>query len=360
MNTSSLFYKDKPLFGLDIGYNSLKVMQLSNTGKRTSVSGYGAITYDEKAMKDGIIVEPEIIAQAAYELFDKHIVGKIDTRRTAVTIPAARAYTRLITLPANLGRKELDEAVRFEAEQYIPIPVDELYIDYVKQAAVGDNYEILLVAVPRTIVDSYMQFLKMLGLEPCTLETSILAAVRLIGATDSNHGLPTILIDFGSISVDLTVYDRNPIINGTVLGGGDEFTKRIAERLNVTPQEAHTIKTKYGLSLSKKQKEIGEALAPTLEQLTKEIRRIVRYYDERADGRDGKKDKIEQVITMGGGANMPGLSEYLTEHLRLPVRRCDPWTTLRFDHLQPPNDVEKSMYVTAAGLALLNPKEIWK
>jgi Tfp pilus assembly PilM family ATPase len=62
---------------------------------------------------------------------------------------------------------------------------------------------------------------------------------------------------------------------------------------------------------------------------------------------------------MGGGANMPGLSGYLTDHLRLAVRMCDPWQHLDFTGLQPPNTVEKSMYITVAGLALVQPKEIF-
>ena len=67
---------------------------------------------------------------------------------------------------------------------------------------------------------------------------------------------------------------------------------------------------------------------------------------------------MAQVITMGGGANMPGLSEHMTDLLRLPVRMCDPWQHLSFDGISPPNTVEKSMYVTVAGLALINEAEI--
>lgn len=82
---------------------------------------------------------------------------------------------------------------------------------------------------------------------------------------------------------------------------------------------------------------------------------MIRYYEERSN----TKSKIGQVVTMGGGANMPGLSEHLTNLLRLPVRMCDPWQNLDFAGLQPPNNTEKSMYVTVAGLALAKPKEIF-
>jgi type IV pilus assembly protein PilM len=82
---------------------------------------------------------------------------------------------------------------------------------------------------------------------------------------------------------------------------------------------------------------------------------MIRYYEERSD----TESKIAQVVTMGGGANMPGLSEHLTNLLRIPVRMCDPWQHLDFGKLQPPNTVEKSMYVTVAGLSLADPKEIF-
>ena len=134
------------------------------------------------------------------------------------------------------------------------------------------------------------------------------------------------------------------------------FGERIADALKVSTQEAYIIKTKYGLSFSKKQKEITTALTPTLEQLIKEVRRMIRYYEERY----GADRKIRQIVTMGGGANMPGLSDYMTNALRLPVRMSDPWHHVGFSRLQPPSDIERSMYVTVAGLALLDPKEIFR
>lgn len=81
---------------------------------------------------------------------------------------------------------------------------------------------------------------------------------------------------------------------------------------------------------------------------------MVRYYEERAND---KGKKIGQVVMMGGGANVPGLSDYLTDLLRLPVRTCDPWSHLTFKHITEPAPADKSLYITAAGLALIEPKE---
>ena len=358
-NKRSLFYTDKPLFGLDIGVSSIKVMQLHSSGKQTVVSGYGSIKFDPEAVVDGRIVKHEVLAKAMYELFDKHIIGTIDTRRMAATVPASKAFTRIMTLPSNISHSELDEAVRFEAEQYIPISLDDLYLDY---SNIGQSVnskemsEIVVVAVPKKIVDSYIEFFDIVGLEPCALETTITASSRLIGRAENSAEIPTILIDCGSVSVDLTIYDKSLIVNGTVPGGGDNFTERIAEHLHVSHQEATTIKYKYGIGFSKKQKEISEAMRPQLELLIKEIRRVIRYYDDRIQN----KSKIGQIITMGGGANMPGFSDYLTDNLRIPTRMCDFWHKIDNGNITVPSIVERSTFVTVAGAALIKPKDIWR
>lgn len=354
-NKNELFFKDKPLFGVDIGFGSLKVMQVgAKNGKKQPVLGYGATTFDSKAIVDGVIVEPEIIAQAAYELFKDNIIGNIGTRRVVLSMPVSRSYNRNVRLP-KLSNKELEDAIRLEVEQYIPLPIDQLYIDHVAIQETKEGIDHLIVAVPKHIVDSYVDLMRILDLEVVGIETTIAASARLFLQAENND-VPSVLIDFGSLSADLTIYDKGLVVTSTVAGGGDNFTETIASTLGVTRQEAHIIKTKYGLGVSKKQKQITAGLTPIIEGMGKEIRRMIRYYEERS----GTERKIGQVVTMGGGANMPGLSEYLTNSLRLPVRMCDPWQNLNFSKLQPPNRAEKSMYVTVAGLSLTSPKELWK
>lgn len=351
---STYFYTDKPLFGLDIGFNSMKVMQAEPHHNGFRVTGYGVTNFDPKFVENGTVVNHEEIAKAAYELFSKKLVGQITTRRVAFSVPAARTFSRILSLP-KLAQKDLAEAVRLEAEQYIPVPIDDLYLDYTVTQKTDSNIEVLAVAAPKKLVDSYMDLGKMLGLEVIAMETTTSATARIFQQSDSNN-VPTVLIDFGSISTDITVYDSTIVVTGTVTGGGDNITNAIAEALGVTKDEAHLIKTKYGMAVSKKQQEIMQALNPLLQQLIKEIKRMIRYYEERSGE---KQQKIEQIVTLGGGANVPGLSEYLIDSLRLPVRACDPWTHLQFKHLTSPNKIEESMYITVAGLAVANPKEVF-
>lgn len=353
MSKETLFFKDKPIFGLDIGFSSLKVMQIDTATKKHTVVGYGAASFDPAAIRDGSIIDIEAVAAAAKELFEKHLTGDITTPRVIMSIPAARAFNRNVHLP-NLSRKELEEAINGEVEQYVPLPNSELYTDYTTIRPGTEETEYLVVAAPRRIIDDHLQLAKILGLELVGVQTTIDASGRLFLQSEGSNA-PTVLIDFGSNSADLTIYDQGLIVTGTVPVGGDEFTSLISKTLNVTQQEAHIIKTKYGLGVSKKQKEIIGGLIPTLQQITKEVKRMIRYYEERS----GTEQKVTQIVTMGGGANMPGLSEYLTDTLRIPTRTCDPWQNLHFSRLQPPNLSEKSMYVTAAGLALTSPKELF-
>lgn len=352
-NTTTYFYKDKPLFGLDIGYRTIKIMQIDFNGHKPTVVGYGLGEFDPSAIKEGVIVNPEVLAAATKNLFEHSLVGDITAHRVAVGIPSARTFDRPIKLP-KLDAKDIADAVRTEAEQYIPVPIDELYLDYEIVRQTAKEMELFATGVPKKIIDSYKTFVGLIGLDPVAMETSTQADTRTFVRTDRSD-VPTVLIDFGSLSTDITIYDKTIIVTGTVKGGGDDFTNRIAEKLGVTHNEAHTIKTKYGLAPGKKQDEIMDALTPNLELLIKEIRRMIRYYEERYD----EKRKVDQIITIGGGANLPGLSEYMTNQIRLAVRMADPWHYLSFGRLEPPSQAERTLFITVAGLAMLKPHEVF-
>lgn len=353
------FYRDKPFFGMDIGNGSLKVMQLSDHeshgqfGSSHKLIGYGTTRFDKAAVEDGVVVKPEVIAKAMAELFKHGLTGDITTRRVAVTIPAYRTFTRNISLP-KLAKGELNEAVKLEAEQYIPMPLEDLYLDYEIIRQTEDSTELFAVAVPRKIVDSYLDLMTIMGLETILIETTLNASSRLF-AQDAQSDIPTVIIDFGSLSADISIFDKHVLVTGTVRGGGENFTQSIKNELNVTREEAGLIKTRYGLSASKRQAEIMKALEPTLKEIIKEIHRVIRYYEERY----GTERTIAQVITLGGGANMPSLTDYLTNSLRLPVRRCEPWQYINIGHLKPPEQADKPMYATVAGVSVSNYRKLF-
>ncbi len=348
-----LLFEDKPIFGMDIGRSTVRVMELKPNKKNLKMVGYGAIDFDPSAIEDGVITKPEIIAEAVQKLFKHNLVGDITTNRVAMSVPISHSFTRSVDVP-KLSKNELEEAVKTEVEQYIPAPVEDIYVDYMRVETAKHRSTIFIVAIPKKIIDSYVMLARLLGLEVVLMQTSSGAGVNLF-SRDSHSDLPTLLVDFGSESADITLVDGGPVVSGTIGSGGEQITKMIQQALDVSEREAIIIKSKYGLGTSKKQQEIEKALDPTLSQLTREIRRSIRYYEERSK----TKKSISQVVIMGGGANMPGMSDYLTNSLRMPSRAFDPTAYIDFGHLQPFNSGDRMSYVTAAGLSIYNPPEIF-
>jgi len=343
------------LFGLDIGQTSLKVMQLEQSAKGIpKVIGYGVSGfYPSQAIKDGEIVDSEIIAKMLKDLLEKDLVGSITTNRVACTLPTAHAFSRPMKVP-KMNKDHLEEAIELETEQYIPLSPDKLYLDYEITGSDDQNTELLVMAAPRNVVDSYMSFLEDVGLHPVALEPSMNAVARLFRLADSSHDQPSVLVDFGSLSIDIAVFDKSMFVNSTIEGGSDTITAMIAKQLGVSPKEAYSIKNKEGLSYSDELRDLVPAIKPILDSLVKEIRRNIRYYDDRSDN----KSKISQVITSGGGATLKGLNEYLTRELKLPVRMLDPWQKIDFGDLAAPNIQAKSMYLAVAGEAIITSSEL--
>lgn len=344
-----LTYTDKPVFGFDIGRSSIKIMQVDgNTKGKSQVVGYGVTSFDPNAIQKGVIVDFEAVAKATKELFDSHFIGTLTTKRVAFSIPNEYSFSRVLSLP-NMSSKELKAAVLSEASRTIPLKNEDLYTDYEIGSEVGGNLqEIQLIATPKDIVDSFITLSDILDLEVAIVETNIAAVSRIVTHAEGDN-IVSMIIDLGSTVADLSIYDGTTVrITGTADCGSEKLTSLIAKKLAVSPSQAHTIKARYGLEPSKKQGEIQDSIKPELDKLLGEIRKMLRYYNERAvDGLE-----IGQIIMLGGGANLPGLSGYITNEIRIPTRLCDPWQNITFGGLQAPHQLETTVYTTAAGLSL--------
>jgi type IV pilus assembly protein PilM len=259
-------------------------------------------------------------------------------------------------IPA-MADDEIKEAIKLEAEQYIPMPVKDLFVDYEISSRDEANIELLMVATPRVIVNSYVKFLESIDLEPVALEPSMNATTRTYDLTDANRNEPSILIDFGAVSIDLAVFDKTMIVNSTLAGGSELITKLIATALKVDAAEAFEIKSTYGIGGSEMQQKVTTAIKPVLDELLKEVRKILRYYSDRVGQSSNRQ--ITHIKTSGGGATMPGINQYLSEELKLPAEAINPWDNLDFGQLKKPAELRKSAFITVAGESMLNPSEIF-
>ncbi|OGL24729.1 hypothetical protein A3A68_02375 [Candidatus Saccharibacteria bacterium RIFCSPLOWO2_01_FULL_48_13] len=348
------FYHDEPLFGLDIGNSSLKVMQFDvEKRKSPQVIGYGMSSlYPSDCISEGVVVNPKVLGDALYDVLKNRLVGTIDTRRVACTIPSSHIFSRPMKLPV-MDKDELTEAVHLEVEQYIPVPIDNLYLDYEVTRRSNKEIELSTVAIPKKIVDSYTAFLETVGLEPVALEPTMNALARLFSAADPSNDSASILLDYGSLATDLAVYDRTMLVNSTVPVGIDQVVEAISKKLNVSPEQARKLKNTEGIN--NPHSAVSEVVKPALDNLVKEIQKIIRYHNDR---NAPAHRAISQLILAGGGSTMPGLSQYLSKALGMPARMLDPWVGLDFGHLPQPSEFDRSLYLTVAGEAALHPREI--
>lgn len=362
---TSLLYHTKEIFGLDVGRTTIKVAQVKHAhGNNIQVLGYGYGPFDKTAVKDGEILKPDLIAATINELVSKKLIGKIDTSRIAASIPVAHSYVRILNLP-KMPEADLAEAVGLEAEQYVPVPNKDLYIEHhilepfapaqPKPKAVGANpttaapatLQILMLAVPKRIIDSYMKLYSLLGLEVDAIEPNMFANLRVAEYVCPSEKAK-ILIDFGAQSSDIAIYDNSVRLTSTVATGGDHITDMIGRALKLDTKQANQLKIHYGIGKSRWQAQLAEALQPILSNFANEVQKMMRYYAEHTEN----KSSIGQILVMGGGANMPGLADFLTHLTGVEVVVCNPWSKLIVKPLQPPSPSETTIYATAIGLAL--------
>lgn len=350
---SKLFYKEKPLIGLDISQTGVKVMAIDP--KHWLVLGYGSLDLDP-AKVQASLDDPEdgYLAENIGTLLKQNVVGSLSSDHVIVGLPTGRTFSRTFTIP--LGQlKHIGDAVEVEVDQYIPIPLASLYVDYSVIEKNKEKATVIMSAVPRTLVDNCMSAVKSAGLTPLVAEPSINAVARVLEATEEGH-LVTVIVDIGAASTDIAVLDKGVIrVSGGVGIGGNTFTLDIAKKMDIALENAHQYKVLNGLNPGPKQAKISGALKPSLDRIASEIRKVIRYYNERlVDDR-----KIEQVLIVGGGANVPGIGEYFTNELVMPARVASPWQKLNFGKLPEPNKQFRPRYITVTGLAGVSPEEVW-
>jgi type IV pilus assembly protein PilM len=351
---SKLFYKDKPIIGLDIGNTGLKVMSIDP--KKWLVNGYGSVDLEPLKVKEALETAGNTyLTDNIKQLLSEKVIGSLPSTRVAVSVPTSRSYCRTFTLPV-ATEKSLHDAVVLEADQYIPIPSSTLYIDHQIIERNKQEITVLMSAVARVIVDNIVASVEAAGLQPVFIEPTISSVGRVLTATEEGT-LPTVIVDIGPASTDIAILDRGTIrVTGGLAIGGNTFTLDIAKKLGVALENAHQLKVLNGLNAGPRQQKLTAALSPSLERILTEVRKVMRYYDERiSDTR-----KLEQLLVVGSGSNLPGIGEYFTNNLVMPARVASPWQKLDFGKLQEPPKQFRPRYIAVAGLASIPPGGIWK
>lgn len=347
-----LFYKDKPIIGLDISSTDMKVMSIDL--KHQAVLGYGNLDLDPLRIKKAFEDDDGYLSESLQTLLKKKMVGSLASDQVVLGIPTSRTFSRTFTIPVS-AENTLKDAVAIEVGQYIPLPLSLLYVDYEIIERNESVLTVIMSAVPKKIVDNALAACETAGLSVAMIEPAINAVARILKLTEEGH-LPTVIVDIGAANTDIAVLDGSVRITGGIGTGGNTFTLDIAKKLSVTLENAHQLKVLNGLSPGARQEKITSALRPALRGIITETRKVIRYYNERLSN----DRRLEQVLVVGSGSNVPGIGEYFTNELVMPARTANPWQQLDFGELPQPAKQFRSRYITVAGLSNVEKGEMWK
>lgn len=332
--------------GIDFGNHSVKAIELDGINSKTpSLTNFGSQPTPHGVINSGDKQHQQQLADALKALYS---ASKIKNKKVVFAIPESAVFTRFLELPG-IKDAEIEQAVFYEAKQYIPIPIEDVQLSFLK---IGFNQDknaprILVVAAPRKIVDIYLNVSQLAGIEPIAVETESVAMGRaMFRATQEKH---LVMLDFGAQTTDMSVMvDGNLVFSQSISIGSDSLTQAIVNQFNFEYTQAEEYKRNYGLVADVLEGKILTALKPVMDSIITEVQRGMEFYKSKTLMASPKN-----FLLNGDGALLPGLGEYISNSLSVQAQIADPFTNIKMaDKFAQVIDKSKPSFSVSVGLAL--------
>ncbi len=342
-----IFSSQPSYLGVDLGASAAKIVELANEGKRARLVTYGIL--DEPLDVVGKIdprQEPERVGLVLREL-TKRI--KTTTVKTFASLPTFSVFTSIMNVPTVAG-KDLAAAVRWEAKKIVPLPIDDMVLDWKKLPSVvvssapeehgllpfaaeaKPHTRVLLTAAAKDLVKKYIEVFRHAGLQLMSLETEAFALIRsLVGAEER----VVMLVDIGAVNTDISVIDHGiPFLNRSIDTGGLAITKVLADSLSVAIDQAEQMKRDFGAG---REPVLPETLKVVVEPIVNELSYCMSLYERQrqvlagtgpSPEDRGNEMPIDKIILTGGSSELSGLSQYLAQRLNIRVLCSSPWARI--------------------------------
>lgn len=335
------------IIGLDIGSHAIKLVEIARRKQEVVLLAAGSVPTPPKALSSTAAEDIEWVAGVVKKLW-RDTGAK--TKNVTIALPESLVFTRVIEVP-ELSQRELTSAIKWEAEQYIPMPLDQVTVDFTilrTAKETGTNkMEVLLVASPKTLVEKYVTILEYADLIPIAVETEIIAASRaLIRSAGTIRAV--MIVSLGAQTTDLAIA-RNGVLSFTrsISAGGEALSRAVAQSFGFEISQAEEFKKTYGLEKDKLEGKIVAAVRPIMDTIIAEMKRAIAFYQEK-----NKEDQIGAIILSGGTARVPGMVVYMAENLGIEVQLANPWMGIVRDARFRVLDNEGPVFSVAVGLAL--------
>lgn len=362
--------KSLPSFGLDVSGNSLKIVRLEQKQKQLKLKSYHSAFLPKGLIINDTITDTKTFDFLLKQAINKPNYGRLDTNHVIASLPESKSFVRVIQIP-QMSDSEANNAVPFEAESFIPLPIDQVYLDWQKIAvrpgdplrpgnlaqlgnqslagqADAGKMNILMIASPKEFVDKYLDILDKVGLKIVALEVESQSCLR--AAINIASRETSLLVDLGSFRSSLIMLEEGSLqFTSTIPIAGNTFTESIARALGVSSPKAEEIKKKVGIANTTEYPNIKTELLPVLYNLVAEIKNILKFHGEHSS------NQVSRVIIAGGSGKLKNLPEFLAAQLLeagVPkVELANPMQNLNIDGNERLDALESLSYVTAIGLA---------
>lgn len=345
--------------GLDISTGSIKVAEVNITKREPILSNVGIIMLPDGVVREGEIDDPAAIAEYIRELWKQNKIGK---RKVTLGISNQKVIVRPMDLPY-MPEEELENAVKYQVQEFIPIPIDDAIIGYevVDEYMTGEEERmqtILLAAAHRQMISSFIEAVTGAGLTPAAVEIKAFAMVRSLIKQEyqflEEEAEPPgsiCLINIGSGICNICVVkEGTPRFVRMLMRGGDFFTKTLVDRLSISEADAEEIKGGRSSDAN-----ANALLQREIQVFVGEIRRSLEYYISQTQERD-----LNKVILSGSGSKMINLPLELNRGLRLPIEIGHPLQNVQLGKLPyNPEDLAEleASIAVCVGLALRDMEE---
>jgi len=339
-------------FGLEITDASVRAMKLKRRGKEVRVVSVGVAEVPAGVMKGGDVKDDDKLAAVIREAVSKVAGEKIKTKYAIVSLPENKAFLQVIRMP-QLKNDDLRAAVVFEAENYIPLPLEKVYLDFEKvaddTADPGANCEVMIAALPRDPVDALIKAITKAGLVPVAMELESCAINRAL-SFERELDSPVVMVHIGDIKTNIIIYADNSVrFTFSIPISNRYFLEMISKSVGVGMPEAANLKRECGIeefinhdrdaeeeARSYREKivkrvrqeenyekeKIFEALVPGLVDFVQQVKKCITYYQTHYNGISAAKERVDKVLLCGSGSDLKGLAEFIGTKLGTSVDRA--------------------------------------
>src|SRR3989339_846590 len=302
---------DKSYLGVDIGGSSVKLVELLDNKGRAQLLTYGYLERSTKSATENLLDKPTEMTDSIKKIAEK---SKVQTKDAITALPASSVFTTILYL-TDINKKDLTsikkvtEAVQAEAEKVLPLPLDEMVLDWKVLNGGGSS-------------------------------------------TDPKAGVQVLLT--AAANTDITIVDNGiPYMERTVDIGGYQITKILAETMNISIDQAEQFKrdlANYSSQVLNQGQLLPESIEKSLVPIINEIKYLLDFFGKQP-GNEAKR--IDRLILSGGTAKIFNLTEYFTKMFNIRTFLGDPWArVLSPEDLKPALDAVGSRLAVCIGLAM--------